>query len=130
MSRVEFSVSVEVRDHNGDVEFSAVAGEVVDLPDASCDRWVKRNKASYTEKKVGKPQSEKTDDDDSGDFDVDALNAALDELDHKNDDHWTGKGLPDVKVVNDLLKESGQTVTRAKLTELVPACVRKTADSE
>lgn len=44
---ITFTQAVEVKDHNGAVEFSAQVGDCVDLVDASAARWVNRRKAVY-----------------------------------------------------------------------------------
>jgi hypothetical protein len=49
--------------------------------------------------------------------------AALDLLDHENDDHWTEEGLPRVDVVNDLLGGDEQ-VTRQDIKEAAPKFMR------
>lgn len=43
--KIKFIENVEVIDHNGDVEFSAKAGDVKELPAPSCTRWIRRKKA-------------------------------------------------------------------------------------
>jgi hypothetical protein len=42
---VTFVDSVEVVDHAGAIEFEAAAGDTVDLPAPSANRWIRRGKA-------------------------------------------------------------------------------------
>lgn len=49
---VEFTKNTVVHDHNGDVEFSAKAGEVVELEYHSAQRWIQRGRADAV---VAKP---------------------------------------------------------------------------
>jgi len=44
--KIKFLIDVEVKDHNKKVEFSAKAGEVVELSNASAERWLRRNVAT------------------------------------------------------------------------------------
>ena len=58
---VTFIESVEVKDHNGDIEFSAKAGEVVELVATSAQRWISRGKATPGEvKKEPAPAKKKS----------------------------------------------------------------------
>lgn len=50
------------------------------------------------------------------------IKAALEELDHENDEHWTNAGLPDVGAVKDIL---GDKVSRSEIEEADPDFVRK-----
>ena len=44
--QVIFKEAVTVKDHKGNVEFSAQAGEKVKLNPASAERWIRRDKAT------------------------------------------------------------------------------------
>lgn len=52
---------------------------------------------------------------------------ALNKLEHGNDIHWTGEGLPRLDVVSGLV---GSKVTRKDITDAVPNFVRQVADEE
>lgn len=59
---ITFTEDVSVLDHNGDVEVSFKAGQVVELSYASANRWIKRQKAIIGGKvkaKVGRPAKPK-----------------------------------------------------------------------
>ena len=56
-----FKQDVQVKDHNGEVEFKAKAGSKHKLNPAACDRWVRRDKATFDLK--WKPEVVKKDDD-------------------------------------------------------------------
>lgn len=53
-----------------------------------------------------------------------SLTEALDLLDNDNDDHWTQKGLPDVKAVEAIMGE-GADVSRADIEEAAPDLKRQ-----
>ena len=42
---ITFTEGVEVKDHNGEIEFKARRGESGKLPKASAERWIRRGKA-------------------------------------------------------------------------------------
>ena len=42
--KVTFTHAVEVKDHNGEIEFMASVGDVKELPEASVERWLRRGK--------------------------------------------------------------------------------------
>lgn len=44
-SKIKFIEDVEVKDHNGDIDFTAKKGEVKELEAPSARRWIRRNKA-------------------------------------------------------------------------------------
>lgn len=48
---VEFNKATIVRDHNGDIEFKADAGEVVELEYHSAQRWIQRGRAEVVKAK-------------------------------------------------------------------------------
>ena len=56
---VTFVDSVEVMDHDGNIEFKAAAGDTVDLLAPSANRWIRRGKAVAG--KAGKPVAKKPD---------------------------------------------------------------------
>lgn len=43
--RIRFTAAAEMRNHLGDVEYSASPGDVLDLREDQAQRWVKRNMA-------------------------------------------------------------------------------------
>lgn len=55
-----------------------------------------------------------------------ALIAVLDQLDRKNDQHWTDDGSPRISVVRELAKDD--TITRALINETVPGFARVQVD--
>jgi len=48
---VEFIKNTILRDHNGDIEFQAQAGELVDLEYHSAQRWITRGRAQAAPEK-------------------------------------------------------------------------------
>jgi len=49
--KVEFTKHTILRDHNGEIEFEAQAGEVVDMEYHSADRWIRRGRAQEAPEK-------------------------------------------------------------------------------
>ena len=51
-----------------------------------------------------------------------ALQEAISKLDHENDEHWTGEGLPRIEVVEELF---GHDVSRSELNASFPHVIRE-----
>lgn len=54
--KIEFTKNTVLRDHNGEIEFKAEAGEVVDLEYHSADRWIRRGRAQAVTEQQRIPQ--------------------------------------------------------------------------
>lgn len=55
------------------------------------------------------------------------IRAALSQLDHANDQHWTDDGLPRTQVVQELAAEGG--IKRSDINEAAPGFMRKAGDA-
>ena len=64
---ITFTQSVEVRDHNGKVEFAAEIGDQKELNKASADRWVNRRKAVYGKLDMSESKGDEDKPDDKAD---------------------------------------------------------------
>lgn len=54
--KVEFTKNTILRDHNGEIEFKAKAGEVVDLEYHSAQRWIRRGRAQAAPEPQAAPE--------------------------------------------------------------------------
>jgi len=59
MTTIKFKSDRNVQDHEGNVIFSAKAGEIVDIAPASAEHWVRRGIADYAEKPAPKTKASK-----------------------------------------------------------------------
>lgn len=59
IQKVTFTHAVEVKDHNDEIEFMASVGDVVELPEASIERWLRRGKCVRGEIKANSAELSK-----------------------------------------------------------------------